>query len=167
MNYKNYIKNNKLILPKGFNSYLFCPYNDLSELILPEGFNSDLFCSFNNLNELILPEGFNNYLSCSSNKLNELILPEGFNSHLSCAYNNISELILPEGFNSYLSCDNIDIIKIAEFMKEFNLNYFKAGIKIINQLDLNKLPKLKTYYSLRETAPQYRDLKLNIILNEL
>ena len=43
-------------------------------------------------------------------------------------------------------------------MKEFKLNYFKAGIKIIDKLDLNKLPKLKAYY---------RNLKLNIILNEL
>ena len=52
-------------------------------------------------------------------------------------------------------------------MKEFNLNYWEAGIKIIDQLDLSKLPKLKSHYSLRETAPQYRNLKLNIILNEL
>ena len=36
-------------------------------------------------------------------------------------------------------------------MKEFNLNYFNAGIKIIDKLNLNKLTKLK----------------LNIILNEL
>ena len=43
-------------------------------------------------------------------------------------------------------------------MKEFNLNYWEAGIKIINQLDLNKLPKLKSHF---------RNLKLNIILNEL
>ena len=46
-------------------------------------------------------------------------------------------------------------------MKEFNLNYWEAGIKIIDQL------KLKSYNSLRETAPQYHNLKLNIILNEL
>ena len=58
MNYKNYIKNNKLILPKGFNSPLNCAYNNLNELILPEGFNSDLFCSYNNLSELILPKRF-------------------------------------------------------------------------------------------------------------
>ena len=118
MNYKNYIKNNKLILPKEFNSYLNC--------------------SWNNLNELILPEGFNSVLYCDNNKL--------------------SELILPEGFNSYLNCDNLYINKIANCMQEFNLNYFKAGIKIIDQLDLNKLPKLKSYN---------RNLKLNIILNEL
>ena len=52
-------------------------------------------------------------------------------------------------------------------MKEFKLNYWETGIKIIDQLNLNKLPKLKSHYSLRETAPQYRNLKLNIILNEL
>ena len=66
MNYKNYIKNNKLILPKGFNSYLNCSINNLSELILPEGFNSDLFCHHNNLTELILPEGFNSYSVCDN-----------------------------------------------------------------------------------------------------
>ena len=43
-------------------------------------------------------------------------------------------------------------------MKEFKLNYFNAGIKIIDQLDLNKLPKLKSHH---------RNLKLNILLNEL
>ena len=138
MNYKNYIKDNKLILPKGFNSGLFCSCNDLSELILPKGFNSDLFCS--------------------SNNLTELILPEGFNSTLLCYNNNLSELILSEGFNSYLVCDNTDIYKIANCMKEFKLNYFNAGIKIIDQLDLNKLPKLKSHF---------RNLKLNILLNEL
>ena len=100
-------------------------------------------------------------------KNDKLILPEGFNSRLYCSGNNLSELILPEGFNSDLWCDNPDIIKIANCMKEFKLNYFEAGIKILNQLELNKLPKLKSYYSLRETAPQYRNLKLNIILNEL
>ena len=94
MNYKYYIKNNKLILPKGFNSPL----------------------------------------SCFSNKLTELILPEGFNSNLYCSYNNLSELILPKGFNSNLYCDNRDIIKIAKCMKEFNLNYWEAGIKIMDQL---------------------------------
>ena len=167
MNYKKYIKNNKLILPKGFNSPLSCSYNDLMELILPEGFNSILYCSYNNLSELILPEGFNSDLFCSDNKLKELILPEGFNSNLTCYYNNLSELILPEGFNSYLNCDNPDIYKIAKCMKEFKLNYFNAGIKIIDQLNLDKLPKLKSHYSLRETAPQYRNLKLNILLNEL
>ena len=138
MNYKNYIKNNKLILPKGFNSYLFCPYNDLSELILPEGFNS--------------------VLNCYDNNLSELILPEGFNSNLVCSINNLSELILPEGFNSALYCDNKDLNKIANCMKKFKLNYYDAGIKIIDELELNKLPKLKSYY---------RNLKLNIILNEL
>ena len=165
MNYKKYIKNNKnyikdykLILPKGFNSYLNCYGNNLSELILPEGFNSFLSCSNNNLNELILPEGFNNPLYCYGNNLVELILPEGFNSVLFCHNNNLSELILPEGFNSNLNCDNQDIIKIDWCMKEFNLNYWEAGIKIIDDLDLNKLPKLKSYH---------RNLKLNIILNEL
>ena len=118
MNYKKYIKNNKLILPKGFNSPLYC----------------------------------------YSNNLTELILPKGFNSVLSCSYNNLSELILPEGFNSYLNCDNPDIYKIVMCMKKFKLNYFNAGIKIIDELDLNKLPKLKSYH---------RNLKLNIILNEL
>ena len=118
MNYKNYIKNNKLILPKGFNSYLNCSINNLSELILPEGFNSDLFCH----------------------------------------HNNLTELILPEGFNSYSVCDNPDIYKIANCMKEFKLNYFNAGIIIIDQLDLSELPKLKSYC---------RNLKLNILLNEL
>ena len=34
-----YIKNGKLILPKGFNSNLNCSNNNLTELILPEGFN--------------------------------------------------------------------------------------------------------------------------------
>ena len=118
MNYKDYIKNNKLILPKEFNSPL----------------------------------------DCSRNKLSELILPEGFNSNLDCACNNLTELILPEGFNRDLYCDNLDINKIANCMKEFKLNYFNAGIKIIDQLDLNKLPKLKSHF---------RNLKLNIILNEL
>ena len=91
-------------------------------------------------------------------KYNKLILPKGFNNKLDCSYNNLTELILPEGFNSYLDCDNPDIYEIAKCMKEF---------KIIDQLYLDKLPKLKSYYSLRETAPQYRNLKLNIILNEL
>ena len=138
MNYKKYIKNNKLILPKGFNSTLNCSYDNLSELILPEGFNSRLYCYYNNLSKLILPEGFNSDLNCYRNKL--------------------TELILPEGFNSFLYCDNPDIIKIVKCMKEFNLNYWEAGIKIIDQLDLNKLPKLKSHF---------RNLKLNIILNEL
>ena len=128
MNYKNYIKNNKLILPEGFNSPLS---------------------------------------SCSYNDLTELILPEGFNSHLYCDNNNLIELILPEGFNRYLDCDNPDIIKIANCMEKFKLNYWEAGIKIIDKLNLDKLPKLKSHYSLRETAPQYRNLKLNILLNEL
>ena len=44
MNYKDYIKNNKLILPEGFNSVLHCYWNKLSELILPERFNSPLTC---------------------------------------------------------------------------------------------------------------------------
>ena len=30
MNYKDYIKNNKLILPKGFNSYLDCSDDNLT-----------------------------------------------------------------------------------------------------------------------------------------
>ena len=118
MNYKKYIKNNKLILPKEFNRNLDCSYNNL----------------------------------------NELILPEGFNSTISCYRNNLSELILPEGFNSTLYCDNKDLNKIANCMKKFKLNYYDAGIKIIDELELNKLPKLKSYY---------RNLKLNIILNEL
>ena len=118
-----------------------------------------LYCFNNNLTELILPEGFNSTLDCSMNKLNELILPEGFNGALFCDNNNLTELILPEGFNNNLYCDNLDINKIANCMKEFKLNYFNAGIKIIDQLDLSKLPKLKSYYSLRETAPQYRNLK--------
>ena len=99
--------------------------------------------------KLILPEGFNSYLNCYGNNLSELILPEGFNSFLSCSNNNLNELILPEGFNRYLDCDNRDIIKIANCMVEF---------KIIDKLDLSKLPKLKSHY---------RNLKLNIILNEL
>ena len=41
-------------------------------------------------------------------------------------------------------------------MKKFKLNYFNADIKIIDQLDLNKLPKLKSHF---------RNLKLNDILN--
>ena len=45
-------------------------------------------------------------------------------------------------------------------MNGFKLNYWEAGIKIMDQLNLDKLPKLKSYYSLRETAPQYRNLKL-------
>ena len=138
MNYKDYIKNGRLVLPKGFNRNLYCSWNDLTKLILPEGFNSTLFCHVNNLTELILPEGFNNILYCYNNNLTELILSEGFNS------------------NSY--CDNPDLNKIAEYMKEFKLNYWEAGIKIIDQLDLSKLPKLKSYH---------RNLKLNIILNEL
>ena len=158
MNYKDYIKDNRLILPKGFNSDLFCSFNNLTELILPEGFNSPLYCDNNNLSELILPEGFNNNLECDNNNLSELILPKEFNSNLYCYWNKLSELILPEGFNSDLGCDNPDIIKIAKCMKEFKLNYWEAGIKIIDQLDLSKLPKLKSYY---------RNLKLNIILNEL
>ena len=158
MNYKNYIKNNKLILPKGFNRYLDCYNNKLTELILPEGFNSDLFCSNNNLTELILPEGFNSSLYCFNNNLSELILPEGFNSCLNCYRNNLTELILPKGFNSPFGCDNPDIYKIAKCMKDFKLNYWEAGIKIIDELDLNKLPKLKSHF---------RNFKLNIILNEL
>ena len=73
-------------------------------------------------------------------------------------YKNLVELILPEGFNSHLSCDNRDLNKIAKCMKKFKLNYWEAGIKIIDELDLNKLPKLKSHF---------RNLKLNIILNEL
>ena len=65
MNYKDYIKDGKLILPEGFNSKLLCWNNNLEELILPEGFNNYLDCHDNNLNELILPEGFNrNNLIC-------------------------------------------------------------------------------------------------------
>ena len=64
MYYRDYIKDGKLILPKGFNSPLNCSINNLKELILPEGFNNWLNCSSNNLTELILPEGFNNFLYC-------------------------------------------------------------------------------------------------------
>jgi len=85
MNYRDYIKNGKLVLPEGFNSPLNCSNNKLSELILPEGFNSWLNCKNNNLTELILPEGFNRYLNCYNNQLNKLILPEGFNrNYLYC-----------------------------------------------------------------------------------
>ena len=63
-------------------------------------------------------------------KNNKLILPKGFNSPLNCSRNKLCELILPEGFNRYLICDNPDIIKIARCMKEFNLNYLEAVIKI-------------------------------------
>jgi len=64
MNYKDYIIDGKLILPKGFNSHLSCVNNNLEKLILPKGFNSDLSCFNNNLEKLILPEGFNSHLSC-------------------------------------------------------------------------------------------------------
>ena len=68
MDYRNYIKKGKLILPKGFNSCLDCSNNKLTQLILPQGFNSSLYCYGNNLKELILPEGFNrNYLYCDKN----------------------------------------------------------------------------------------------------
>ena len=67
MDYKNYIKNGKLILPEGFNSNLYCSSNNLTELILPEGFNSNLYCYNNKITELILPEGFNSYLDCYNN----------------------------------------------------------------------------------------------------
>ena len=88
MNYKDYIKNGKLILPEGFNNQLYCINDDLTKLILPEGFNSTLNCCYNKLTELILPEGFNNYLDCRCNNLKELILPKGFNiNNLSCDKN--------------------------------------------------------------------------------
>ena len=65
MSYKDYIKDGRLILPKGFNKELDCSYNNLKELILPEGFNSSLYCYRNNLKELILPEGYNHrYFYC-------------------------------------------------------------------------------------------------------
>ena len=38
MMYKDYIINDKLILPEGFNSHLNCSNNNLTELILPIGF---------------------------------------------------------------------------------------------------------------------------------
>ena len=60
MNYKDYIKDGKLILPEGFNMPLYCFDNNLEELILPKGFNSPLYCYSNNLTELILPKGYNN-----------------------------------------------------------------------------------------------------------
>ena len=44
MNYRDYIKDGRLILPKGFNSPLDCSDNNLEELVLPEGFNSKLRC---------------------------------------------------------------------------------------------------------------------------
>jgi hypothetical protein len=88
MSYKDYIKDDKLILPEGFNSPLDCSRNNLKELVLPEGFNSPLNCSGNKLKELILPEGFNSplyWLNCKNNNLTELILPEGFNrNNLIC-----------------------------------------------------------------------------------
>ena len=84
MNYKDYIKDGKLILPEGFNSYLDCCDNRLTELILPKGFNSWLNCGYNQLKELILPKGFNKDLNCCGNNLTELILPEGFNSYFYC-----------------------------------------------------------------------------------
>ena len=77
---------------------------------------------------------------------------------IKISLSNKIKLNFIKGFNSNLGCDNPDIIKIDKCMKEFNLNYWEAGIKIIDQLDLNKLPKLKSYH---------RNLKLNIILNEL
>ena len=90
-------------------------------------------------------------------KNGKLILPKGFNSKLDCSWDKLTELILPEGFNNYLYCDNKDLNKIANCMEEFKLNYFNAGIKIIDKLELNKLPKLKSYH---------HNLKLNIILND-
>ena len=67
MKYKDYIKDGRLILPKGFNNNLYCYNNNLKELVLPEGFNSRLDCYNNNLKELVLPEGFNNYLFYDKN----------------------------------------------------------------------------------------------------
>ena len=65
MKYKDYIKDGRLILPKGFNNNLYCYNNNLKELVLPEGFNSRLNCWGNQLKELILPEGFiRNNLKC-------------------------------------------------------------------------------------------------------
>ena len=61
MNFKDYIKDGKLVLPEGFNKPLYCSRNKLTKLILPQGFNSQLNCIFNKLEELILPEGFNSY----------------------------------------------------------------------------------------------------------
>ena len=88
MNYKDYIKDGRLVLPDGFNSLLDCSGDNLTELILPQGFNSGLFCFNNKLTNLILPEGFNSPLYCQNNKLRELILPEGFNrNYLYCDKN--------------------------------------------------------------------------------
>ena len=85
MNYKDYIKDGKLILPEGFNNYLDCGNNNLKELILPQGFNSQLLCYNNKLTKLILPKGFNSRLHCYRNNLTQLILPEGFNrNNLIC-----------------------------------------------------------------------------------
>jgi len=47
MDYKKYINDGKLILPEGFNSYLNCWNNNLTELRLPEGFNENLDCRNN------------------------------------------------------------------------------------------------------------------------
>jgi hypothetical protein len=71
MNYRDYIKDGKLILPEGFNSDLYCSNNNLTKLILPKGFNNSLRCWGNQLTQLILPEGFNSYLNCDEIVKNE------------------------------------------------------------------------------------------------
>ena len=90
MDYKNYIKNGKLILPEGFNSRLNCSYNNLTKLVLPEGFNSYLDCYGNNLTELILPDGFNSDLNCDKEvrvyKWNEWLTLERFDMYLLKAF---------------------------------------------------------------------------------
>ena len=107
MDYRDYIKNFKLLLTKGFNNLLNYWNKKFNRLILPEGFNKTLDCSYNNLTKLILPQGFNSYLNCSGNNLNELILPQGFNSKFYC-----DETVRVYNWNEWLSIERERKLKL-------------------------------------------------------
>ena len=114
MDYKDYIKDGKLILP--------------------EGFNSPLNCYYNNLKELILPKGFNSYLNCKNNQLKKIVLPEGFNSDLYChGNNNLEELILPEGYNNrYFHCD--ETVKVYKWNEWLSIQRERKINAILDEL---------------------------------
>ena len=168
------LKDNRLILPDGFNSYLDCSYDNLTELILPKGFNNWLICNNNNLKKLILPEGFNSHLDCSYNELTELILPEGFNSPLYCFDNNLTELILPKGFNSWLNCNNNNNLKELILPKGFN-SWLNCSSNNLTELILPEgfirknliCDENVRVYEWNEWLALERERKLKLILDEL
>jgi hypothetical protein len=76
-------------------------------------------------------------------------IPNNFNpkigGYLYVNDNNVAEELLIN-YNYDIVCyDNIDIDRISEYMHRNNLDYFEAGIKLQEIIDLDELPILNNY----------------------